>query len=76
MNCLSNYIYQAYPIFQNKTELKKREIQKHNETKKKRRENKPDRATMLPDCDSVCINYEYVTYLKRQMDAQTDETTK
>ena len=38
--------------------------------------NKPDRATMRPDCDSVCI--EHVTYMERQMDVEekTDETTE
>ena len=36
--------------------------------------NKPDRATMRPDCVSTCI--EHVTYMERQMDKQTDETTR
>ena len=36
--------------------------------------NKPDRATMRPDCVSVCIDH--VTYMERQMDEQTGETTK
>ena len=36
--------------------------------------NKPDWATMRPGCVSVCI--EHVTYLNRQMDKQTDETTR
>ena len=36
--------------------------------------NKPDRATMRPDCVSTCIDH--VTYMERQMDEQTGETTK
>jgi len=36
--------------------------------------NKPDRATMRPDCVSVCIVH--VTYMERQMDEQTGETTE
>ena len=36
--------------------------------------NKPDRATMHPDCVFACIDY--VTYMERQMDEHTDETTK
>ena len=38
-----------------------------NETEQK--ENKPDRATMRPDCLSVCI--EHMTYMERQIDKQT-----
>ena len=34
---------------------------------------KADRATMRPECVSACIDY--VTYMERQMDKQTDETT-
>ena len=36
--------------------------------------NKPDRAKMRPDCVFACIDH--VTYMERQMDEQTDETTK
>ena len=36
--------------------------------------NKPDRATMRPDCVSACIDH--VTYMERQMDEQTSETTE
>ena len=36
--------------------------------------NKPDRATMRPDCVSTCIDH--VTYMERQMDEQTGETTE
>ena len=35
------------------------------------KENKPDRATMRPDCYSPCI--EHVTWIKREMDELTDE---
>ena len=40
--------------------------------------NKPDRATMRPDCVSACIDFgdKHVTYLEGQMDEQTDETTE
>ena len=38
------------------------------------KKNKPDRATMRPDCVSASI--EHVTYMERQMDEQTDETTE
>ena len=38
------------------------------------KENKPDWATMRPDCVSACIDH--LTYLGRQMDEQTDETTE
>ena len=38
------------------------------------RNNKPDRATMRPDRVSACIDH--VTYMERQMDEQTGETTK
>ena len=31
--------------------------------------NKPDQATMRPDCVSMCIDH--VTYMERQMDEQT-----
>ena len=37
-------------------------------------ENKPDRATMRPGCVSACIDH--VTFMERQMDEQTGETTK
>ena len=37
-------------------------------------QNKPDWATTRPGCVSACI--EHVTYMERQMDKQTDETTK
>ena len=33
--------------------------------------NKPDQATMSPDCVSMCIDH--VTYMERQMDEQTGE---
>ena len=36
--------------------------------------NKPDRATMRPDYVSACIDH--VTYIERQMDKQTGETTQ
>ena len=35
--------------------------------------NKPDRATMRPDCVSACIDH--VTYMERQMDRWTDRQT-
>ena len=38
------------------------------------KKNKPDRVTMRPDCDSACIDH--VTYMERQMDEQTGETTE
>ena len=37
-------------------------------------ENKPNRAKMRPGCVSACI--EHVTYMERQRDKQTDETTR
>ena len=37
-------------------------------------ENKPDRATMRPDCVFTCIDH--VTYMDRQMDKQAGGTTK
>ena len=37
-------------------------------------DNKPDRATMRPGRVSACIDH--VTYMERQMDKQTDKTTK
>ena len=40
--------------------------------------NKPDRATMRPDCVSVCADYgdKHVTYMEGHMNEQTDETTE
>ena len=38
-----------------------------------KKKNKPDRATMRPDCVSACIDH--VTYMERQMDEQMGETT-
>ena len=36
--------------------------------------NKPELATMRPDCVSACIDH--VTYMDRQMVKQTNETTR
>ena len=36
--------------------------------------NKPDQATMRPGWVSACIDH--VTYMERQMDEQTDETSE
>ena len=36
--------------------------------------NKPDWATMRPDCVSACIDH--VTYMERQMDKQKGETAE
>ena len=36
--------------------------------------NEPDRATMRPGRVSACMDH--VTYMERQMDEQTGETTK
>ena len=36
--------------------------------------NKPDRATMRPDC--VFLWFEHITYIERQMDELTDESTE
>ena len=44
------------------------------EKKRKKWKNKPDRATMRPGCVFACIDH--VTYMERQMDEQTGETTK
>ena len=40
----------------------------------KKKNNKPDRATMRPDCVTACIELraECVRYMERQMDEQTD----
>ena len=39
---------------------------------------KPDRGTMRPGCVSACIEFgaKHVTYMERQMDEHTDETTE
>ena len=47
---------------------------REREKEKQRDKKKPDQATMRPGCVSVCI--EHVTYMDRQMDKQTDETTR
>ena len=44
-----------------------------NGTEKKNK-NKPDRATMRPECVSACIDH--VPYMERQMDEQMDQTTE
>ena len=40
--------------------------------------NKPDWATLRPDCVSVCSDYgdKHVTYMEGQMDEQTAKTTE
>ena len=39
-----------------------------------KKKNKPDRATMRPDCVSACIDH--VTYIERHTDEQTGVTTE
>ena len=48
--------------------------EKKNNRNQKTENNKLDRATMRPNCVSGCI--EHVTYMERQMNEFTDETTK